>query len=234
MANDWTRRRLLIGSLLVLGGCTRYGSTSSTQYSRANQPVLPTPPQRPIAGPIAPQPEPPAPLPEPDIPAPVPGRYILVSRDAWTKRPIGSNNYAMNGVSRITVHHTGEYEAWADKSDLDVVRSIDNAHRSRGWPTIGYHYLVGKDGRIYEGRPVQYQGAHTYTENEHNLGISVIGDFREKLPNSAQLAALARFLDDQRKRFRVSLSRVYGHRDLHKSICPGNALYAWLKKYKVG
>jgi hypothetical protein len=233
MDSNWTRRRLLIGSLLVLGGCTRdYGSSRNAPTAAPTRPAPgPTPP---VAGPIAPPPDAPLPLPEPDIPPPAPGRYVLVPRSSWAKAPIRSNNQPMNGVSRITIHHTGEYAAWADIPDVEVVRRIDRYHREdRRWCAIGYHYLVGKDGRVYEGRPVQYQGAHTLSANEHNLGISVIGDFREKLPNSAQLAALAKFLDDQRIRFRVGKARVYGHRDLHKSICPGNALYAWLRKYKI-
>jgi hypothetical protein len=77
---------------------------------------------------------------------------------------------------------------------------------------------------------VHYQGAHVSSENEHNLGISMVGDFQNRLPNAEQLAVLAKFLNDQRTRFRVGKSRVYGHRDLNKSICPGEALYTWLKK----
>lgn len=230
MSGTWTRRHFLIGSALILGGCGReYGSSRAASA----RPVSPTPPTSPIAGPVTPPPEPPAPMPEPDIPAPVRGGYVLVPRSSWTKKPIGSNHQPMNGVTRITVHHTGEYAAWADISDVEVVTRIDRYHREdRRWSAIGYHYLVGKDGRIYEGRPAKYQGAHTLSANENNLGISVIGDFQQRLPTAAQLAALSSFLDDQRSRYRVAKTRIYGHRDLHKSICPGNALYAWLGKYK--
>lgn len=219
---------------MVLGGCVAGRKPASPATARpANGPVLPTPPQ-PVAGPITPPPDQPPLPPGPDVAPPPRGNYVLVPRSTWATRPVGANNYAMNGVSRITVHHTGEYAAWADIPDVEVVRRIDRYHREdRHWSAIGYHYLVGKDGRIYEGRPAQYQGAHTLTANEHNLGISVIGDFQNHLPTPAQLAALSRFLDDQRTRFHVGKGRLYGHRDLHQSVCPGNALYAWLKKYKA-
>jgi N-acetylmuramoyl-L-alanine amidase len=176
-----------------------------------------------------------APTPEPHPKEPVVkgGGYLLVPRSSWTSARIKGNNNPMNGVTRITLHHTGEHVGLEGLPDIDVVRRIELYHRNeKRWAAIGYHYLVGKDGRVYEGRPVAYQGAHVSGANEHNLGISVMGDFHRNLPNSRQLAAVQAFLNDSRARFKVAKSRIYGHRDLNASICPGNALYGWLKKYK--
>jgi N-acetylmuramoyl-L-alanine amidase len=232
MDAHWTRRHFLIGSALLLGGCMRDYGTARAAADPDSRPVdrpqVPGSPQSsgPVAGPDGPvEPRP------VDLPRPVSGGYVIVPRSAWTTRPVGGNNYAMNGITRITVHHTGEHEGLIGLPDIEVVRRIENYHRNgRHWPAIGYHYLIGKDGRVYEGRPVHYQGAHVSSENEHNLGISMVGDFQNRLPNAEQLAVLAKFLNDQRTRFRVGKSRVYGHRDLNKSICPGEALYTWLKK----
>jgi LysM repeat protein len=172
--------------------------------------------------------------PEPhDIPIAPPGGYVLVPRSAWTNRPVGKNHYAMDGVTRLTVHHTAENEEINGISDLELIRRVENYHRTgRHWPAIGYHYIVGRDARIYEGRPARYQGSHVRSENAHNLGIAVVGDFQSHLPTDRQLAALSSFLDDMRARYQVPKSRVWGHRDLSKSICPGDALYGWLQRYK--
>lgn len=160
--------------------------------------------------------------------------YTLVKRSAWTDLPIKGNNNPMGTVTRITVHHTGEHGNWADLPDVEIIQRIEKYHRTeKEWAAIGYHFLVGKDGRIYEGRPAKYQGAHVSTQNENNLGISVIGDFMENLPSDRQLSALKIFLDDKRREYGVGKGRVYGHRDLHASLCPGNALYAWVKRYKT-
>jgi LysM repeat protein len=156
--------------------------------------------------------------------------YTLVPRKKWTKTPPRSNAIAIGKVTRITVHHTSEHGGLIGVPDVEVVRRIDNYHRNgRKWCAIGYHYLIGKDGRIYEGRPANLQGAHVLSENENNIGISMIGDFDKKMPSARQLSALKAFLDDSRDRFKVSKNRVYGHRDLNRSICPGTALYGWLK-----
>jgi len=179
---------------------------------------------------------------QPDQPAPdddfAPGDdrggYVLVPRSAWTSQRIAGNNQAMGGVQRITVHHTGEYDGFIGLSDAEVLRRIERYHReSKRWAAIGYHFVVGKDGKVYEGRPARYQGAHVRSANENNLGISVIGDFMRQPPPQRQLAALNAFLNDARTRYQLSKPRVYGHRDLGGSLCPGDALYAWMKRYKT-
>ena len=157
----------------------------------------------------------------------IPGNgYVLVPRAAWTKEPVGRNNNAMGKVLRLTVHHSGEHIGLKGLPDIEIISRIEHYHRTpapngRGWAAIGYHFLVGKDGRIYEGRPAQFQGAHVSGANENNLGISVIGDFNHARPSPRQLAALSAFL--------TSKNRVFGHRDLGRSECPGDALYGWLK-----
>jgi hypothetical protein len=161
---------------------------------------------------------------------PPPGGYILVPRSAWTSQGLAGNNQLMGKVSRITVHHTGEHGDMATLPDVEVIRRIEKYHRNeRHWAAIGYHFIVGRDAKVYEGRPAKYQGAHVLSENANNLGISVIGDFQLKLPTSRQLSALHAFLNDERGKYRVPKSEVYGHRELNKSICPGDALFGWLK-----
>jgi N-acetylmuramoyl-L-alanine amidase len=178
---------------------------------------------------------PPAPMeddePEPDLPPLTGSGYVLVARSKWTKNVPRSNSRPIGRVTRITIHHTAEHGSVATLPDIEVVRRIENYHRNgRKWCAIGYHYLIGKDGRVYEGRPANLQGAHVLSENENNIGISMMGDFQNKLPSTRQLAALKAFLEDTRDRFKVSKNRVYGHRDLNRSVCPGDALYAWLRK----
>ena len=167
------------------------------------------------------------------IPAPLAGGYALVPRSAWTSRAVGSNNNPMGGVQRITLHHTGEHAGMDGLPDVEVIRRIESYHRNeRHWAAIGYHFIVGRDAKIYEGRPAKYQGAHVSSKNANNLGISVIGDFQERLPSPRQLAALSSFLDDMRTKYHVGRGGVFGHRELNSSICPGDALFGWLKHYR--
>ena len=73
-----------------------------------------------------------------------------------------------------------------------------------GWADIGYNFLVGEDGNVYEGRGWTLAGAHTYGYNSQSIGrsrllsltaqyvrsgISIIGDYMSLKPNAAALNA---------------------------------------------
>lgn len=161
------------------------------------------------------------------------GGYRVIRRSQWADAAIASNHRKMGKITRITIHHTGEYAGTARLSDREILRRIDRYHREgRKWAAIGYHYLIADDGRIYEGRPETMQGAHTARNNSNNLGISMMGDYHRSPPSARHLAVLEKFLTDTRLRLRVAKGRIYGHRDLSPSICPGDQLYAWLKRYR--
>ena len=121
----------------------------------------------------------------------VPGTYRFQARHTWTHPSVGSNHNKMNGVRKITIHHTGEHPGLEGLSDREVIRRVESYHRNeRKWAAIGYHFIIGKDGTVYEGRPATIQGAHVSRNNPHNLGVSVMGDFQRKLPTQAQLQSL--------------------------------------------
>ncbi|KAK9871294.1 hypothetical protein WA026_011563 [Henosepilachna vigintioctopunctata] len=58
---------------------------------------------------------------------------------------------------------------------------------SRGWYDIGYNFLIGGDGLVFEGRGWKKQGAHTYRYNEESIAIGFIGDFNTLIPPDKQL-----------------------------------------------
>ena len=52
----------------------------------------------------------------------------------------------------------------------------------RGWWDIGYNFLIGQDGRIYEGRGFSVQGAHCSGWNTQTLGsVIFIGCLKFKI-----------------------------------------------------
>jgi len=59
-----------------------------------------------------------------------------------------------------------------------------------GWDDIGYSFLIGGDGRVYEGRGWGYQGAHTFGFNSVSFGASFIGNFMQKLPTRAAITGM--------------------------------------------
>lgn len=84
--------------------------------------------------------------------------------------------------------HTATEEGFTQAENTLLVRLIQTFHiESRKWADIGYNFLIGSDGLIYEGRSWKLQGAHTKNYNRFSIGISFIGCFLEHLPPKVSL-----------------------------------------------
>lgn len=57
----------------------------------------------------------------------------------------------------------------------DTAADIHAWHLERGFEGIGYHYVIGRDGKLEQGRPEYWTGAHAKGYNDR-LGICLIGE----------------------------------------------------------
>ena len=139
--------------------------------------------------------------------------------------------------SRITVHHEGwktvyftDYATTAER--LEEIRASHLQRLHAG--DIAYHYVVDRAGRLWQGRDVRYQGAHVKSENEHNVGVMCLGNFEEQSPTDAQITTLRETLVRLMKFYKVPVSRVYTHRELNPTACPGRALQPRMVQLRRG
>lgn len=124
-------------------------------------------------------------------------------------------------VDTIIIHCTA-----TPRGRAVMVADVDRWHRDRGWNGIGYHFLIGLNGEVWEGRPLNVVGAHCQGYNAHSIGIAYVGGLEEdgKTPcdtrTDAQKKAMRKLVCDLDKVFGKRLN-VIGHRDLdrHKN-CP--------------
>ena len=66
-----------------------------------------------------------------------------------------------------------------------IVRAYQKHHIDKNrWADIGYTFIVGEDGNVYEGRGWNSFGAHVPSFNRNSIGICVIGDFTGNIMNS--------------------------------------------------
>jgi len=157
--------------------------------------------------------------------ASVPG---VIARSRWTSATTKTwDTDPMNGISRITVHHDG-MTAFTSTSQSEAAARLEMIRRShvnsRGWADIGYHYIVDPAGRIWEGRPIDRQGAHVADNNPHNLGVMMLGNYDQQAPTNAAVRALDDFVAAMMRKYRVPVSRVYTHQELRPTACPGQSL----------
>jgi len=115
-----------------------------------------------------------------------------------------------------------------------VVRAVQNYHMDdRGWIDIGYHYLIDKYGKIYQGRPDNVVGAHVADYNTGNIGISAIGSYHLVDITPALQTALENLLAWLCYKYNISPDTIKGHRDYAATECPGQYLYDRLPQIRT-
>ena len=128
----------------------------------------------------------------------------------------------------ITVHHDGKEPMLSTDQATSAAR-IEMAYkegRAMGWGDIGYHYMVDRGGRVWEGREIKWQGAHVKNANEGNIGVCCLGNFDEQSPSDAQLDACRQILSCLMGTYGIPVSRVKTHQEWYDNhtACPGRSL----------
>lgn len=153
----------------------------------------------------------------------------VVARSQWTQaKVVQSRSNPMVRIERITIHHDaidsrGMSGRSAAADRLNRIRT-EHMNRADGYADIGYHFAIDPQGNVWECRPLSYQGAHVKDNNERNMGVMVMGNFMTHSPTSAQVQSLERFVVGQMRRYGVGASRLYTHRELGQTACPGDML----------
>lgn len=143
------------------------------------------------------------------------GAPAIVTRAEWgadesIKRTTGSCVRRFFDVQQLFVHHTVGRNF--ESNPKAAMRAIYHFHTQRqGWCDVGYNFVIGWDGKVYEGRWARkyapwevhssedslgraVAGAHVAGYNSGSVGISVMGNFSEVQPPPAVRKSLAQLL----------------------------------------
>lgn len=229
------RRSFLAVSAFLLAGCASAPTATQAGLPDAAWPGgkyddLPPPPR------VTPKPPAPAQVVKKPTPTPLPSGVIPRSRWATAGPDMGDIN-PMLPIKSLTIHHEG-WEPFVTSDPEETALRIDRvrvAHRNAkggGYADIGYHYIIDREGRVWEGRSLKFQGAHVKNHNEGNIGIMCLGNFEEQNPTERQLAGLARQVKAVMAKHRIPLKRVYTHREWPdaQTLCPGRSLQSWITR----
>ena len=141
----------------------------------------------------------------------------------------------MRKINEIIVHTLATPKGWmVSKTDEQKLAEVRRWHvKERGWSDIGYHFIVFRDGRVLEGRPVAKAGAHTKGRNANSIGIALEGGkgHNRTEPFSAvytvkQGKALARLISKMNDEYGVV--ELSPHNKYSSKECPAFDFYAWL------
>ncbi|KAI0219703.1 Peptidoglycan-recognition protein SC2 [Lamellibrachia satsuma] len=162
------------------------------------------------------------------------GHAAVFSRSEWEARQPRPGVESMKNTPLTVIMHHSATRGCTDRSSCSaLVRSFQRYHMdTHGWLDIGYNFLVGEDGNIYEGRGWDKVGAHARGHNSDSIGICVIGNFEERQPARTAQDAAQRVID-----LGVSLGKISpsytlrGHRDVGSTLCPGQYLYDIIRRW---
>ena len=126
----------------------------------------------------------------------------------------------------------------ATRPSMDVgAKDITAWHKKKGWRTIGYHWVIRRDGTLEKGRDEAIAGAHVEGHNANSIGVCLVGGVSEKDFTKAesnytprQWATLKRLCADLARRYPAAVFK--GHCDypkVHKA-CPSFDARAWAKE----
>lgn len=188
-------------------------------------------------------------------------RPSLVPRSGWgADESLASTWPEVSGrLDALYVHHTAGTNSYSRSQSAAIVRGIYAYHtRSRGWPDIGYQFLVDRYGTVFVGRreaatdnPI---GAQAGGFNTGTIGVSAMGNFETTGPTASMLRGLERVLAWKAYRDHVPVTgsvslpnagstdsntrsnpgdvvrapRILGHRTTHWTACPGERLQSRL------
>ncbi|MBU0489988.1 MAG: N-acetylmuramoyl-L-alanine amidase [Bacteroidetes bacterium] len=126
-------------------------------------------------------------------------------KGAYLKRPLSKIKY-------IVVHH----------SAIDGYGATDYAkwHIARGWPGIGYHYVIDPDGKVNQTNSLDTVSNHVKNTNTASIGISLSGNLSKHPPTAAQMDSLVKLIKKIKKEVGNQLL-VKGHGELQPTECPG-------------
>ena len=120
-------------------------------------------------------------------------------------------------------------------SDMDFgVDKVTQWHKNRGFDTIGYHYLIKRDGTLQEGRQQDEVGAHAVAVNGTSIGICMIGGSNkngdwENNFNEEQFSTLKEIVTKLKDKYNIE--KVIGHYEVDDvKKCPSFNVKEWLEK----
>ena len=140
--------------------------------------------------------------------------------DQTLKKIYGSSlSKSKRTITEIIVHCSATREG-KDFTVADITRW----HKQRGFTTIGYHYVIYRDGSRHNGRDINVSGAHCTGHNTHSIGVCYIGGCGadglspKDTRTPAQKSELLKLLRELRKLY--PNARIRGHRDFANKACP--------------
>lgn len=153
----------------------------------------------------------------------------IVPRYVWGARPwdppTAVHVAPITGRVAFFVHYHGAPPK-ADRGPA-MAKEIESIHLANGWAGVGYSFMVGQDGRAYEGRGwgLTTAACPGWNRTAWHVYVAVGGDQR---PTEAAMRTVRALYDVACYRSGRRLAMTW-HGAHYATECPGDYLRAWVE-----
>ncbi|XP_041970834.1 peptidoglycan recognition protein-like [Aricia agestis] len=158
---------------------------------------------------------------------------VIVSKDEWDGLTPSHVEYLKRPVDLVIIQHTVTGTCNTDDACERIARSIQTYQMDQlNYWDLGMNFLIGGNGKVYEGSGWLHVGAHTYGYNRDSIGISFIGNFNDDTPTVKMLEAAQNLLQCGVDGGHLSPKyRLVGHKQLIATESPGQKLYREIRRW---
>lgn len=102
----------------------------------------------------------------------------------------------------------------------------------KNWADIGYNFIIGGDGAVYEGRGWDNFVGHLFNWSHKGLNIGLLGNFDEKAPSSKKLRTVQRLIEHGIKIGKINNNyNIVCERQISHTVSHGNKFYEIVKTW---
>jgi hypothetical protein len=165
-------------------------------------------------------------------------KWGIFMRESWTKAEPDTTKVApMGKIQLITVMQKYEENPFDSVDPQEIAAHLELTRQyhtaDRHWADISYHFAVDRAGRIWQCRPLAYQGSFSMNKNQANIGVNIMGDPDAPVPDPQKQATIW-LLEALRVKFNVPVTRIYTMSELASTAEPGPAVIDFMKTYRNG
>jgi len=138
-----------------------------------------------------------------------------------------------NPVPYVVIHHSEGRNCTTKTECINVVKTMQiNDMNNNEWADIGFNFLVGGDGNIYEGRGWERVGTHATGYNSLSIGICFLGDYSTTAPDNTMVDPVLQLIQCGMDDGWITVEHMtIGHVQAVITDCPGDALYELIQTW---
>lgn len=160
-----------------------------------------------------------------------PEKPAMIAATEWGSTPDTMPEAKRQTPRYLTLHHAGELWKESDVPETKLRNLQSWGKAEKKWPDVPYHFLIAPDGRIFEGRSIDFAPeTNTRYDTIGHIGINAWGNFEEQRIGYEQLEAVVNTAAYLCTTYGIDPATIGGHKDVApgQTVCPGKDYHRYI------